>query len=279
MAKLAGRELSKTFVKPHTGARDAKGALVAFANAPAHFRPNLTPRQMLEQGMHGGIYFNPKGGKPGVLYPRHKYPNGIPGVGTDEFPAAWFEGIDRSLYASRKYDVRHNRHSVKSGQDQAAWESSGWIDPVDPRGWTQWFFRFYQGRRLEGEDARQISRWSGVCGEKGRWKQNLIAKCMCERKEFDDTSVSPVVRQTLLHWAYELTRGDFEKGAKRVAKRGASYVPQAALAVAGVKKLKAPAAGDDDGPDVDAAARRESAAAREGATASRAARAAKRKRE
>ena len=56
-----------------------------------------------------------------------------------------------------------------------------------------------------------MARWSGVCGEKGRWKQNLIAKCMRDGKAHDDASVSPVVRQTLLHWAYELTEADFKQ--------------------------------------------------------------------
>ena len=155
------------WVAAHSGARDVKGRLVAFPNAPAHFRPNLTPRQMLEKGMHGGIYFNPKGGKPGVKYPRAKYPKGIPGVGTDEFPPEWFEGIAPELYASRRYDQSRNCYGVKSGLDQAGWESSGWINPVDPRGWTQWYFRFYMGRRLEGgEDERY-----GLCGRPARRRQ------------------------------------------------------------------------------------------------------------
>ena len=53
-----------------------------------------------------------------------------------------------------------------------------------------------------------------MCGEKGRWKQNLIAKCMRDGAPHDDEQVSPVVRQTLLHWAYELTEADFKQGAK-----------------------------------------------------------------
>ena len=166
--------------------------------------------------MHGGIYFNPKGGKPGVKYPRGRYPNGIPGVSITEFPPEWFAGVPKELYQSRKYSAARNLHCVKSGLDQAGWESSGWINACDPRGWTQWYFRFYSGRRLSGgEDERQISRWSGVCGDKGRWKQNLIAKCMRDGAPHDDEQVSPVVRQTLLHWAYELTEADFKQGAKR----------------------------------------------------------------
>ena len=62
------------WVKAHSGKRDAKGRLAPFGDAPAHFRPNLTPREMLVRGMHGGIYFNPLGGKPGILYPRKRFP-------------------------------------------------------------------------------------------------------------------------------------------------------------------------------------------------------------
>ena len=162
----------------HSGSKDpSTGKLKQFKDAPAWFKPTLTPREMLLKGMHGGIYFNPKGGKPGVKYPRSKYPNGIPGVSVDEFPKEWFAGVKKELYASRRYDVKHNCYGVKSGLDQAGWESSGWINACDPRGWTQWYFRFFAGRRLEGgEDERQMGRWNGVCGDKGRWKQNLIGE-------------------------------------------------------------------------------------------------------
>ena len=254
----------------HDGKKTEAGRL-KFKEAPAWFCPALTPREMLQRGMHGGIYFNPKGGKPGVKYPRSKYPNGIPGVGVEEFPKEWFEGVPKALYLSRKYSTAHNMYKVKSGLDQAGWESSGWINEVDPRGWTQvcrfffspacssfsacssssarsflsahstprlsaqWYFRFYAGRRLSGgEDERQMSRWSGVCGEKGRWKSNLIAKVLAAGVAHDDASVSPVVRQTLLHWAYELTEADLKAGSKRVKANGAAYVSRDALEAAGV---------------------------------------------
>lgn len=218
-------------VAAHKGDKGADGRLTPFPKAPAWFRPNLTPHEMLAKGMHGGIYFNPKGGKPGVLYPRSKFPKGIPGVSIDEFPKEWFAGVPKELYLSRRYSTAHNCYGVKSGLDQAGWESSGWINQCDPRGWTQWYFRFFLGRRLpDGEDERQMSRWFGVCGDKGRWKQNLIAKCMRDGKAHDDASVSPVVRQTLLHWAYELSEADFATGAKRVKTHGATYIPRDQLA-------------------------------------------------
>jgi len=134
----------------HSGEKAADGRLAKFKDAPAWFRPSLTPREMLLKGMHGGIYFNPKGGKPGVKYPRNKFPKGIPGVTIDEFPSEWFAGVPKELYASRRYDASRNCYGVKSGLDQVGWETSGWINECDPRGWTQWYFRFYAGRRLAG---------------------------------------------------------------------------------------------------------------------------------
>lgn len=190
------------------GKRDKAGKLV-FADEPT-LRPNLTPKQMLAAGVFGGCYFNPKGGKPGVLHPK-----GIPGVTHTEFPKAWFKGLDKSFYASRRYKIPTNKYKVKAGQDQVAWERSGWINPQDPRGWFQWYCRFFLGRRTE-DDERQIGRWDRCTGQKGRWKNILCNKIARSNKKFDDASVSPVIRQTLLHWGYELTEADFKEHLKRM---------------------------------------------------------------
>lgn len=77
------------------------------------------------------------------------------------------------------------------------------------------YCRFYGGRRTD-DDERQIGRWRGVCGEKGRWKRALVNRILVSGKPWDDASVSPVLRQTLLHWAYELTPEDFRKMATRI---------------------------------------------------------------
>lgn len=82
--------------------------------------------------------------------------------------------------------------------------------------WIIFFFlRFYLGRRTE-DDERQISRWKKCAGVKGRWRNNLIGKCVRSGCSFDNNAISPVVRQTLQHWGYRLSKADFEKGAKRV---------------------------------------------------------------
>jgi hypothetical protein len=131
-----------------------------------------------------------------------------------EFPAAWFDGLDASMYASRRYNICTNKHGVNAGLGQAEWEQSGWIDERDPRGWFQWYCRFYLGRRCE-DDARQISRWVGVAGPKGRWKRTLMNKIISAGTTHDDGGISPVIRQTLLHWAFQITHADVVAHASR----------------------------------------------------------------
>lgn len=186
---------------PREGRRDAQGRLV-FADRP-DFRPNLTPKQVIQAGSFGGIYFNPVGGKPGIL-------GGRVDIDYKEFPTDWFEGLPTKAYRARVYTVGRNKYGVKAGQDQAFWEEKGWIDPQDPRGWFHWYCRFYSGRRSK-DDERQISRWKGVVGDKGRWVRALVNKIVRSNKRWDDATVSPVIRQTLLHWAFELTEEEFER--------------------------------------------------------------------
>lgn len=117
----------------------------------------------------------------------------------------------------------------------AAWEKSGWMNAQDPYGWFQWYCRYYQGRR-SADDDRQISRWAKSAGLAGRWRNNLIGKCLIAGGDFENHSISPVVRQTLLHWGYELTEADYKVGAERVKKNGAAYVPKELMAAVMTKK-------------------------------------------
>ena len=189
--------------------RDETTGKLTFRNIPssqAHFQPNLTPKEIIQAGTFGGCYFNPRGGKKGFL----KRPILVT---SKEFPEEWFENMSKGLYENRVYKSHRNLYQVKAGQDQYYWEEHGWINEQDPRGWFQWYCRFYLGRRT-ADDARQISRWTGVGGEKGRWKNNLLNKIVSSNRRFDDASVSPVVRQTMLHWAIEVTEKDCSKFAK-----------------------------------------------------------------
>jgi hypothetical protein len=89
------------------------------------------------------------------------------------------------------------------------------IGPHSPYGWFQWYCRFYQGRRCS-DDTRQIGRWMGVCGPKGRFRSQLCNKIMAANTKFNDTKISPVIRQTLWHWGIEITEDVLEKHRKRV---------------------------------------------------------------
>ena len=127
-----------------------------------------------------------------------------------ELPVDWLEGLSvKKMISCPIYDENVNKYKVKCGGSLEMWESSGWIKPCDPYGWFQWYCRFYQGRRCD-DDARQVSRWLKCAGPRGRWKNNLISKIAKAGKSYDDISVSPVVRQVLQHWGYQLTKADFD---------------------------------------------------------------------
>jgi hypothetical protein len=186
----------------------------------AHFRPNLSPGEILAGGAFGGTYFRD------IQIDGAWYRDAW-----KEFAAPatdWLDGLDvPTQVASQRYSTAKNRYGVKCGQSLDEWLEKGWINPeFDSHGWFHWYCRFFLGRRCE-DDARQVGRWAKCAGDTGRWRRNLIAKCVRAGKPWSDVSVSPVVRQTLAHWAYELTEGHYEAYARQVeAGARTSFVPQ-----------------------------------------------------
>merc|ERR1719343_1574903 len=150
--------------------RNKKGQLV-FDDHP-DFKPNLAPKEVLQQGSFGGTYFRP-------IYSsvtKQKYGKEV----WQELPSDWLSGLDvRTRVASSLYDASRNKYKVKCGASLEEWENSGWMHKQDPYGWFQWYCRFYQGRRTD-DDERQIGRWTKCAGPTGRWKGNLVAKCLKE---------------------------------------------------------------------------------------------------
>ena len=128
-AAAATKTMKTQLEDPNKIKRDSAGRLV-FPDHPI-FRPRFTPKQMIEAGVFGGCYFNPRGGKKGIF-------GSSVDIDHREFPASWFEGVPERLYLSRRYYVPTNKYGVKAGQDQAFWEEKGWIDKRDPRGWFHW---------------------------------------------------------------------------------------------------------------------------------------------
>lgn len=135
------------------------------------FKPELTPKQMLALGVFGGHYMTDC---------------------TKEFPKDWFA---RAKMNSEKYDVDLNYFQKDASQSLRAWRQKGWINQEhDPRGWFQWYCRYYMGRRIPEEDARQIRRWRAINRHVAQIKKN------CEQ---GDQTCRPRQRQALLHWAYD----------------------------------------------------------------------------
>ena len=119
--------------------------------------------------------------------------------------------LDESKYVTSDVcNLKINKYGVKSGTSLDFWESKGWIKEIDPYGWFQWYCRFYAGRRCYDDD-RQINRWIKFSGEKsGRWRLRLINMCKKKNADYDDLSISPVIRQGLQHWAYVITKDDIK---------------------------------------------------------------------
>ena len=133
------------------------------------FQPELTPKQMLVLGVFGGKYMTDC---------------------TQEFPSDWFE---KAKLSPERYDAKLNFFGVTASQPLSVWRKKGWIYEEDPRGWFQWYCRYFYGRRCI-DDERQIKRWRAIRRHIAQRKNN------CPPKTLD---CRPRQRQALLHWAYD----------------------------------------------------------------------------
>lgn len=139
-------------------------------NFDSRFKPDLTPKQMLKLGVFGGKYM------------------------TDcqkEFPKDWYKGVKLS---PKFHDPKLNYFKVNASQPLSVWRKKGWIYKEDPRGWFQWYCRYYMGRRIQKEDDRQIKRWLAIRRHIAQIKKNCRT---------GDEFCRPVQRQAVLHWAYD----------------------------------------------------------------------------
>jgi len=137
----------------------------------SEFKPELTPQEMLELGVFGGIYFH---------------------GGEKEYPKVWFKKAKISKDGTYQKDL--NFFKIKASQFLQEWQRKGWISKHDPRGWFEWYCRYYLGRRIPDEDARQIKRWKAI-----RRHVTQITK-NCQPGDFQCRTRQ---RQAVLHWAYD----------------------------------------------------------------------------
>ena len=165
------------------------------------FKPNKSPKEIFKEGAFGGTYFRP-------IYSSITKKKYTSAQVIKEYPKSWFNDIDiDTMVTSKEYDKNVNKYKVKCGSSLETWEKNDWIHKIDPYGWFQWYCRYYQGRRSE-DDERQIKRWLNLAGPNGRFRRRLMNQIIQQKKRYNDYSVSPVIRQVLLHWGYELTSKD-----------------------------------------------------------------------
>jgi hypothetical protein len=133
------------------------------------FAPELTPAEMLELGVFGGRYMTDC---------------------TEEFPDAWFR---HAKLCHARHDPKLNFFGVNASKPLGYWKAKGWIYHEDPRGWFQWYCRYYMGRRCP-DDMRQIKRWKAIRRHIAQLKKH------CRK---GDLRCRPKQRQAILHWAYD----------------------------------------------------------------------------
>ncbi len=139
-------------------------------NFDPRFKPELSPKDMLSLGVFGGKYMTDC---------------------RDEFPADWFAG---AKLRHEFHDPKLNCFGVNASQPLSVWRAKGWIFPEDPRGWFQWYCRYYLGRRIPGEDDRQIRRWLAMKRHITQLQMNCHpGELSCRKRQ----------RQAILHWAYD----------------------------------------------------------------------------
>jgi hypothetical protein len=140
------------------------------------FKPDLTPAEMLHLGAFGGRYMRDC---------------------QKEFPKSWFTKAKLHPMGKPGHSKELNYFKVDASQSLKVWRAKGWIYKDDPRGWFQWYCRYYMGRRLPKEDERQIKRWRAIARHIAQLTKNCRA---------GDKLCRPVQRQALLHWAYDSRR-------------------------------------------------------------------------
>lgn len=142
-------------------------------NFSPDFKPELTPKQMLALGIFGGVYMRDC---------------------VKEFPRDWFTKAKFQNKDSCVHNPALNFFKVNASQPLSVWIKNGWIYKDDPRGWFQWYCRYYMGRRIPGEDERQIKRWRAIARHIAQLKKHC---------QVGDKSCRPAQRQAILHWAYD----------------------------------------------------------------------------
>ena len=210
------KELTKKQIKKARKEKYTKGRVYRFKKNKSQkggkkfkrypdFNPNLSPQDIFNLGSFGGTYWRP-------IYSRvtkKNYKNVH-----KKYPKSWWKNIPETKLSQKTYDKTVNKYKVKVGTTLDFWESKKWISKYNPYGWVHWYCDFYNGKRGP-DDERQIKRWLGLAGPRGRFMRFLVTQILKKNGKWNDESISPKIRQVLQHWGYKLTKRDFDREIKR----------------------------------------------------------------
>ena len=213
------KELTKKQIKKARKEKYTKGRVYRFKRKTQKggkifkeypdFKPNLSPREIFSLGSFGGTYWRP-------IYSNvtKKHYKNI----HKKYPKSWWKNIPEKKLSQSKYDKSINKYKVKVGTTLDFWESKKWISKYNPYGWMHWYCDFYNGKKSP-DDERQIKRWLGLAGPRGRFMRFLVTQILKKKGKWNDESISPKIRQVLQHWGYKLTKADFDREIKRRKKK------------------------------------------------------------
>jgi hypothetical protein len=155
------------------------------------FTPSYTPMEMLDLGIFEGIYTFAIKGIPSK-YTNHK----------------------NVLKRGDEPDITINKFKVKSRQSLKVWKENNWVTENSPLGWFEWYVKYFEGRRIPGEDKWQIGRFNSfVARHQGQINNDPKSKNKDHRV---------VQKQALLQWAWDwetkMTDKQNEKNLNRISK-------------------------------------------------------------
>lgn len=153
------------------------------------FKPNYTPREILEFGVFGGAYFNATSSRKGL-------------------PGDLFKGLDENLYKRPEPEITANYFGVETYQRRRSHFIPFPISMLNPFGWFQWYCKFFYENRIQLESDYRIEQ---AIQDLKVLVYNIQLACDAAEVPFADLTVEDAKpwRQQMLQYGYDPTKNPF----------------------------------------------------------------------